>query len=269
MDALISFFETKGVIAAQFIALLIFGLIVIRLINKGAKKIALKTALERSLAFFIVSLLNIGLYFVLIITLFSLLGFSTASFVAIFSAFALALSLALKDSLSNVANGVILAVSKPFKAGDWISLANNSGIVKKIGIFYTQIVTFDNKVITLPNSQVMGSEIVNYSARETRRTDVTFSVAYGSDIDKVKSVIKDVVYQNKKVHKIPEPIIRIEALKDSSVDYLVRVWADNGDIFDLYYELLESVYRALDENGITVPFNQLDVHIIDKKEDEE
>lgn len=266
MDGFIAFFETKGVIIAQFIALLIFGLIFIRIFDKAAKKIMLKVALERSLATFIVALLNLLLYFALIIGLFSLLGFSTASFVAIFSAFALALSLALKDSLSNIANGVIIAVSKPFKAGDYINVSGIDGIVKKMGIFFTQIVTFDNRVITLPNSQIMSNTITNFTARVTRRTDVIVSVAYGSDVDKVKGVIAEVVNSNPLIHKIPEPVIRLEALKDSSVDYLVRVWADAGNLFTVYYELLESLYRALNANNITIPFNQLDVHIIDKED---
>lgn len=265
MDKFVEFFETKGVIAAQFTALLIIGLIVIQLINKAAKKIALKASIERSLASFFVSLINVGLYFTLIIMLFSLLGLSTASFVAVFSALALALSLALKDILSNVANGVILAFTKPFKAGDWISVGDVSGVVRKIGIFYTRIVTFDNKVITLPNSQVMNSTVTNYSSRETRRTDLTFSVAYGSDVEKVKNVIKEVVETYPKAHKIPAPIIRLEALKESSIDFLVRVWSDGSDMWDLYYELLEYIYKALVDNNITVPFKQVDVHI--KKED--
>ncbi len=267
MEALNNFFETKGVVIAQFVALLIFGLIFIQLFSRVAKKVALKTAIERSLASFVVSLIKVVLYFALIIWLFSLLGFSTASFVAIFSAFALALSLALKDSLSNIANGVILAVSKPFKAGDRISVANVDGVVKKIGIFYTQIVTFDNKVITMPNSQIMGSTLTNFSARATRRSDLTFSVAYGSDVDKVKEIIRAVVSAHPKVHMIPEPVIRLEALKESSVDFLVRVWSSAEDLWAVYYELLESIYRALRDNEITIPFNQLDVHIVDKKED--
>ncbi|NCA66807.1 MAG: mechanosensitive ion channel family protein, partial [Clostridia bacterium] len=238
MEALNNFFETKGVLLAQLIALFIFGLVFIQLFNKTAKKIAIKTALERSLAYFIVSLLNVFLYFALIIWIFSLLGFSTASFVALFSAFALALSLALKDSLSNIANGVILAVSKPFKAGDWISVANTDGIVKKIGIFYTQIVTFDNKVITLPNSQVMSSTITNFSARATRRSDLKFAVAYGSDVDKVKEIINATINEHPKVHKIPAPIIRLESLKESSVEFLARIWTAQGDQFVVYYELL-------------------------------
>ena len=266
MDKFVEFFETKGVIAAQFIALLIIGLIIIQIINKAAKKIALKVSVERSLASFFVSLINVVLYFALIIMLFSLLGLSTASFVAVFSA--LAFSLALKDILSNVANGVILAFSKPFKAGDWISVGDASGVVRKIGIFYTRIVTFDNKVITLPNTEVMNSRVINNSSRTTRRSELRFSVAYGSDVEKVKTVIRQTVESHSKVHMIPEPVIRLEALSPSSIDFLVRVWSGVEDMWDVYYELLESIYKSLVDNGIKVPYNQLDVNIKKKEDDE-
>ncbi len=267
MDKFIEFFETKGVIAAQFVALLIIGLIIIQLINKTAKKVALKISLERSLALFFVSLINAVLYFALIIMLFSLLGLSTASFVAVFSALALALSLALKDILSNVANGVILAFSKPFKAGDWIAIGDISGVVKKIGIFYTRIVAFDNRVITLPNTEVMSSRIVNHSSRSTRRSELRISVSYGNDIEKIKTIIREAIEAHPKAHKIPEPLVRLEALNQSSIEFLLRVWSDTKDMWSVHYELLENIYKSLLDNKIKVPYNLLDVHI--KKEDAE
>ncbi|UAA39285.1 mechanosensitive ion channel [Paraneptunicella aestuarii] len=189
------------------------------------------------------------------------LGVETTSFIAILGAAGLAIGLALKDSLSNFASGVIIILFRPFKAGDYIEAAGVAGSVKKIEIFSTTVNTPDNKVIIIPNASITGSSIVNYSREEKRRIDLVIGVSYDSDIKLAKQVLTDVVNADERVLKDPAPNVAVLELADSSVNFVVRPWVNTGDYWPTRFSLMENIKLELDKAGVGIPFPQMDVHL--------
>jgi len=194
------------------------------------------------------------------------LGIQTASFVAIIGAAGLAIGLALQGSLSNFASGVLLLVFKPFKAGDFVEAAGTAGSIEKIQIFTTELVTPDNKQIIIPNSAITGGTITNYSAKDTRRVDLTIGISYDDDIDKARELIFDEISIDDRILKEPEPVVLVMTLGDSSVNFALRSWAATSDYWPVYTSLTESIKKRFDKDGISIPFPQTDVHIHQAKE---
>lgn len=189
------------------------------------------------------------------------LGIETASLVVIVGAAGLAVGLALKDSLGNFASGVMLILLRPFRVGDYVEAAGTGGTVTDIRIFATVFNTPDNKVITVPNGSIMGGNITNYSAMPTRRVDMVFGVSYEADLAKVRRVLQELLDRDDRVLAEPAPVIVVGELADSSVNFLVRPWVNSGDYWPLKWEFTEAVKTRFDEEGIAIPFPQMDVHL--------
>lgn len=247
---------------------IIFGLIVLLVGLKLAKWIVKLVSkgrgfakLEPSVQGFLLSFLKIMLYALVIASAAIIWGIPTTSFLTIFTSAGVAVGLALQGALSNFAGGLMILIFKPFKIGDFIENGTAMGTVKDITIIYTIIHTVDNRVITIPNGTLTNSNVINYSTNPIRRVDIKFSTAYGDDIEKVKSVLMEVANSHEKILKDPAPFVRLVAQAASSLDYTFRVWVNGADYWDVYFDMMERVKKAFDENGIRIPFQQIDVHM--------
>ena len=209
---------------------------------------------------------RILLLFLLLLTCADKLGLPTTSIITLLGTFGLAFSLAMQNSLSNLAGGLFILGSKPFETGHYISVPGAEGTVSQIGLIHTVLTTVDNKQIHVPNSAVTGSIVTNYSQCETRRVDLTIPVSYDCSLEQAKQVIEGVIARDARVLQQPaEPFVRVWELGASSVDIMVRVWCNAADYWELRSWLLENIKITLDKEGITIPYSQLDVHLIDKK----
>lgn len=210
-------------------------------------------------------LANAVRYAVLIFTLLAVLdrfGVETTSFVAILGATGLAIGLAMQGALSNVAAGVMILFFRPFKVGDFIEGAGQSGTVKSVSLFLTYLNTPDNVEIILPNSQLWNAAIKNYSYNQTRRLDLVFGIGYDDDIDKAMGIINTLIDGDERFHKDPAPVVVVGNLGDSSVDITVRAWCAGSDYWNLKWHMLKSVKQTFDAQGISIPYPQRDVHLI-------
>jgi len=217
--------------------------------------------IEPTLSRFLGSLVSVGLKALLFISVASMIGIATTSFIAVLGAAGLAVGLALQGSLGNFAGGVLILAFRPFRVGDFIESQGIAGTVLEIQIFNTLMKTPDNKRIVIPNGALSNGIITNFSTEGTRRVDLVFSIGYGDDIARAKAIIRRVVSADTRVFSEPEPLIVVGKLSESSVDITTRVWANSADYWPLYFHLLESVKIAFDAEGVTIPFPQRDVHI--------
>lgn len=244
------------------VVFLIIGLRVIKSMNKKLKNAKFLSRVETSGKNFFFKAFDVVLKILLVILAASILGVPMASVVAVIGSAGLAIGLALEGSLGNIASGVVLMVTKPFREGDLIIIgSNDAGRVVDIGIFHTTIVTPDNRRIVYPNSVVAGATLINASAEQTRRVDLVFSVSYKENMQQVKQVIAEVIDKNPLIRKTPEPFIRLSKHADSALEFTVRVWAAADDYWNVYFDLTEQVKEAFDENGIEIPYPQMDIHI--------
>ena len=246
-----------------FIALsiLIIGRQVVKILIK-----VISTALERSntedtVRIFVTNLLNTLLMIVVFIAAINQLGIQTTSIIAVLGAAGLAIGLALQGSLSNFAAGILIVIYRPYKVGDYIQADNHLGTVDDIQIFSTVLKTPDNKLVIVPNGSIMNGSIVNFSNQDKRRVDIIASCSYEDDIDKVKSVLADILSKDERILNEPKPRIAVSELADSSVNFIVRPWVKNSDYLDVYYSLLEEIKKRFDQEGIAIPYPQTDVHI--------
>lgn len=247
---------------------IIFGLLVLFIGTKIAKwvvKLVSKgrafSKLDKSVQSFLLSFIKIVLYALVIASAAIIWGIPTTSFLTIFTSAGVAVGLALQGALSNFAGGLMILVFKPFKVGDFIENGAVMGTVKEITIIYTIVYTNDNKVVTIPNGTLTNSNVINYSTLPERRVDILFSAGYNDDIDKVKRVLLEVAGAHEKILKDPAPFVRLVAQSASSLDYTFRVWCRGADYWDVYFDMMERVKKAFDENGICIPFQQVDVHM--------
>lgn len=245
------------------IALLVFfvGRWVIHKLKRLALAVMVKKQVEASLSSFIRSLMSIALNFILIITIISVLGIETSSFIALFASAGVAIGMALSGTLQNFAGGVMILLFKPFKVGDFVEAQGQSGVVKEIQIFNTIITTPDNKVIIIPNGGLSTGITKNYSKEETRRVDWVFSIAYGESYDKAKAVIERLITDDKRIMKDPAYFIALNSLGDSSVNIVVRAWVNTTDYWPVFFSMNEKVYKTFSEEKLNIPFPQLDVHL--------
>lgn len=261
-NSVYSFLMNRWSTILTFFLVLVVGAIVLRIVMSIFRKTMNKSRLKGAAGDFLTSMVKVVLVVVYLIALLSLLGVPTTSIVAIFTAFSLALSLAVQGTISNVASGIMLVVNKPFDEGDFVDIGGQTGTVETITISCTKLKTPDNKVVIIPNSTVSSSNILNYSTKETRRLDLTFSVAYGSDVEKVKSVVLDVIAGHSEILTDPAPMIRLSEHGASSLDFVTRVWVLQADYWNVNFDLKEEVLAAFEANGISVPFPQMDVHLV-------
>lgn len=258
---ILNFFTSQGMYILLGILVFVAGLFAIKYIKKLCVKIFKRKNADGSKVSFVISIIDFLLKIVLLIVSLSIMNVNSTSILAVISTCGIAIGLALKDSLSNLASGIIIVYSKPFKEGDLVDINGNLGKVVGINLFNTLLCTVDNKKIVLPNSTVLNSPLTNYDSRPTRRVDFTFSVAYGTDLKKAKKVILDAISKHSKILKTPEPTVRLLAHNTSSLDFAVKVWTMTADYWDVFYDMNENVYEAFVKNNIVIPFNQLDVHI--------
>lgn len=240
---------------------MIIGYRIVNALEKRLKKPGKFSRLDASVKSFIISFITIALKILLMIIVLSIVGVPMASLVTIVGSCAVAIGLALQGGLSNIAGGLMILIFKPFKVGDFINSNGMEGTVKSITMFYTTLVTVDNKVIQLPNGNLSNSNITNYSANEKRRVDINLSVSYSSDIDKVKKVINDVINKHKLILEDEDKFVRLTKHDESALVFTLRVWALTKDYWTVYFDLLEDIKKEFDKNGIEIPFNQLDVHM--------
>lgn len=210
---------------------------------------------------FLCGLIGAVLKILLLISVASMVGIATTSFIAIIGAAGLAVGLALQGSLANFAGGVLILIFKPFKVGDVIDAQGYLGSVREISILYTIVDTFDNRRIVIPNGQLANASLTNLSSYETRRCDMTFGIGYADDIDKAKDICKRLIEEDERALKDPAPLIVVGGLGESSVDLTVRAWTKSGDLWPFYWDMQERVKKAFDAEGISIPFPQRDVHL--------
>lgn len=247
------------------IVVLIIGYFVSKLCIKLMSKGLDKSKLDPTAHSFLKSLVRVTLYVILIVIVLTILGVPTSSIVAVIGASGLAVGLALQNSLSNVAGGFIILFSNPFEVGDYIKVGSDEGTVQAISILYTRLLTIDNKAIYIPNGQVSKSTVTNYTDEKLRRLDLTFSIAYENDFKLAESLIEQVVRENPLSILEPEPLIRITKHASSSIDIICKVWVLGENYWTLNYDLNEDIKTIFDKNGISIPYNQLDVLIKDNK----
>ncbi|EDY83818.1 transporter, MscS family [Verrucomicrobiia bacterium DG1235] len=250
------------------IAIFIIGKWVAHKITKLIKKAMKKSNMDDTL----VSFLGNGIYMILmvcvILVTLDYLGVKTTSFVAILGAAGLAVGLALQGSLANFASGVLIIMFRPFKKGDAVDGGGVFGIVEEISILTTNMRTPDNKVIIIPNSQMMGGAITNFSAKSTRRVDMTFGCGYDDDIRQAKRVLQDILDNDERVLKDPAYVVAVSELGDNSVNFTVRPWVDAADYWNVYFDTHEAVKLKFDEEGLSIPYPQTDVHLFPAQTEE-
>lgn len=246
------------------VVLAVVCLIVVKILLKIVDKMLQRSGIERSLHTFIRTAAKILLLFLAVVIVADSLGISVTSLIAVLSVFGLAVSLAVQNSLSNVAGGIQLLTSKPFKVGDYVEAGGIEGHVREIGIFYTRINTWDNKLIQVPNSQISSEKIINYTAEPERRVDLTFTTSYDAPMETVKKAIQEVMAAHPLTLTKPEPTVRVAKYGDSSIEYNMRVWCATGDYWDVYYDMLEQVKAAFDKAGVEMTYPHLNVHVLDR-----
>lgn len=221
----------------------------------------LEKRMDSTISRFLANIIHVLLITVVIVAVLDQLGVQTTSIIAILGAAGLAVGFALKDSLGNFAAGVMLVLFRPFRAGDFVDAGGVMGTVREIRIHATILGTPDNKEITVPNGNILNSNITNFSAMPTRRVDMVFGVSYDSDLSKVRNVLAGILDEDERVLPEPAPLIAVSELADSSVNLLVRPWVNSGDYWPFFWDTTEKVKRRFDEEGIVIPFPQRDVHM--------
>lgn len=257
----INFLKTFGPKIIYSLIVLIIGFWITKRVKKLLDKRLRKKRSDPSLRHFLTSLVSIALKTLILITVTSMLGVATTSFVAILGAAGLAIGLALQGSLANFAGGVLLLMFKPFVVGNYIEAQGFSGTVKRIEIFNTILTTPDNKTIIIPNGKLSNDAITNYSRENLRRVDMTFGIGYDDDIKKAKKILDNLVAKHKLILKTPTPFVRLGDLADSSVNFTVRVWVKKEDYWNVNFDMKEAVKLAFDKERISIPFPQMDVHV--------
>lgn len=241
---------------------LIVGMWIISVLRNVLRKRFEKRNVDPSLRGFLNSLVGIGLKLMLWIAVIGMMGVQMTSFIAILGAVGLAVGMALSGTLQNFAGGVMILLFKPFKVGDFINAQGHSGIVNEIQIFNTILKTPDNKTIIIPNGGLSTGSMTNFSTEAKRRVDFTFGIAYGDDVDQAKKVLMKLIEADERIISDPaEPFIAVSELADSSVNLVVRVWAEAKDYWGIYFDLTEKVYKTFDKEGLNIPFPQMDVHL--------
>ncbi len=240
---------------------LTIGLKFIGLLRNRLSSFLIKKEYDQALQSFLVSILDITLKVALFISVASMLGVQTTSFLAVLGSAGLAVGLALQGSLANFAGGVMLLIFKPFKAGHYIEAQGFQGTVKQLTIFHTVLTTPDNKRIVLPNGPLANGAITNFSAEDIRRVDMSFGISYSDNIGVAKEIILKTIKEDPRVLADPAPMTAVVSLGDSSVDLTARGWVKTGDFWPFYWDNMEKIKVALEEGGITIPFPQRDVHL--------
>ena len=257
---------TTGIKVVISIVIMIVSFSIINWLSKkiakrADKKVESNKKIDKTIYRTLSYVAKVGLKVLVVIALIGYVGIDTSAITALIASLGVGVGLAINGTLSNLAGGILILITRPFKDDDYIDACGYSGTVEDIRICHTKLRTTDNKVIYLPNGKLSTSEIVNYSEKDLRRVDLTFSISYSDDFEKAKKVIEEVWNQHELILKDPAPSVRVSAQSASSIDLTAKVWCKNEDYWTVNFDMLEQVKTAFDQNGIQIPFNQLDVHI--------
>ncbi len=247
--------------ALTFLVCLVIMQIVMRLLGRVLNR---ANKMDGTLKGFIHSAVKIVLWILTGTIVAGAFGIPTTSLVALISIAGLALSLSVQNILSNLFSGLTLLISKPFKAGDYVEVAGKTGIVKTVGLFYTQLNSLDNIYVNIPNSDVTGTTINNYSREPLRRVDRIFSAAYESPTDDVKAALFEAISRDSRILQDPPPFVRLSEYRDSCIEYTVRVWCKNSDYWDVFFNLNENVRDCFAGRGVEMTYNHMNIHILEK-----
>lgn len=250
-----------GIKVIAAIAIFLIGKWVARLLTDFLKRVMQRAEIEATLINFAGNMSYAVLLVFVVLAALNQLGIQTTSFIAVIGAAGLAIGLAMQDSLSNFAAGVMMIIFRPFKVGDFIEAAGTSGTATNINIFTTSLKTGDNRVIHIPNGNIISGNIINYSANDTRRIDMVFGIGYEDNIKQAKSIIEEALKADDRVLEEPIPTIGVGELADSSVNIVVRPWVKSGDYWPTHFALHEDIKERFDAAGISIPYPQSDVHI--------
>ena len=250
-----------GIRVAIALAIFVIGRIVARMLARFAERMMKRADLDQMLTSFLGNILYTVLLVVVVIAALDQLGVQTTSLLAIFGAAGLAIGLALKDSLANFSSGVMLIIFRPFKVGDFVEAAGQAGVIEEVRIFSTIMKTGDNREVIIPNGHIYSGPIVNFSARPTRRIDMVFGIGYDDDIRKAKQLIEAGFAADERILQDPAPAVAMAELADSSINFNVRPWVKAGDYWAVRSELMERIKLSFDENGISIPYPQRDIHM--------
>jgi len=242
-------------------AILFGGIWLAKQIKKYIVLMMERRNVDALLASFTSNIAYVALVAFVVIAALSKLGIQTTSFVAIIGAAGLAIGLALQGSLANFASGVMIIAFRPFKVGDFIEAGGVSGVVEGIQIFSTQMRTGDNKAMIIPNANITGGNITNYSAKDTRRVDMVFGIGYDDDIKQAKDVLLELIADDERILKDPEAVVAVSELADSSVNFVVRPWVNAADYWGVMFDFTEAVKLRFDKEGISIPYPQQDLHL--------
>lgn len=243
------------------LVILVVGLIVARVVSGTINRVMVSRSIDKTVADFLCALVRYGIIAFTLIAVLSRVGVQTASVIAVLGAAGLAVGLALQGSLANFAAGVLLVIFRPFRTGEYVDLGGVAGTVIQVQIFSTTLRTTDGKIIVVPNGKIIAGNIINSSREPDRRTEIIVGVAYDADIDVVKKLLGDIVAADKRIQHDKGVTIRLNEMAASSLNFVVWVWTTNGDAQAVYWDLLESFKRVLDENRIGIPYPQMDVHL--------
>lgn len=235
--------------------------VVIKFLMRPIGNLIDKLAGSETLGGFLKTVVRVILNFVAVIIVADSLGIPIASLVAIFSMLGLAIALSVQGALSNLTSGIMLIATKPILVGEYVEVDGIQGVVKEISLLCTKVLSVDNKLIIVSNATMNSKTIINYSREPQRRVDLSFSASYDSSIDIVKAAILEVLNGEEKILKAPAPFVRVSAYKDSSIEYVVRVWVNNGDYWDVYFDTLEKVKASFDAHGISMTYPHINVHM--------
>ncbi len=244
------------------VALLFLSFKTVNYIARKIEKSGSNGKLDKTLARTFAYIFRLGVKFIILICLIGFVGIDTSGFAALAVSLGAGIGLALNGALSNLAGGILIILTRPFRVDDFIEAQGETGTVEDIHVTATKIRTPDNKVIFIPNGPLSSGTIINYSIKPTRRVDFTFSIGYGDDFEYAKAVIMEICDKHELILKDPSPMARVSAHSSGSIDIVSRVWVNNIDYWTVKFDILEKVKNAFDEAGITIPYNQLDVHLI-------
>ena len=260
-QTLIAWCTLYGVKLVVAVVIFFVGRWIARKLSNTVNKVMTAREVDDALVKFGSNLTYSALLIFVVIAALGQIGIQTASFVAIVGAAGLAIGLAMQGSLSNFAAGVLIIIFKPFRLGDFVEVAGVSGVVESIMIFTTELKSGDNKKVIIPNSAVLGGVITNYSANDTRRVDLVMGIGYDDDIDKAKAVLAELMAADERILKDPAPAVAMIELADSSVNFNVRPWVKTADYWGVYCDLTEAVKKRFDQECISIPYPQRDIHV--------
>ncbi len=267
LNNILSFLSSAGIKILISVVIFLIGFKLVNMLVRKMEKGKLLSKIDDSVKSFVVSFSGIALKAIILITIAAYLGVPMSSMVALVASAGVAIGLALQGGLSNIASGMMIIIFRPFSVGDYIENAGQSGTVDSIGIFHTTLATVDNKKVVIPNSVLTSQTLINYSAERTRRVDLDYTAAYECDIDKVKSIILDTAKAIPEAMKLNDktPIeVMVVSHDQSAIRYRIRIWCEAADYWTIAFAMNENVKKAFDAEGIEIPYNKVDVNVINK-----